>query len=205
MKKTLSVLLTLSFMLALASCGSSKKSSRQAITGSMNDSNLQALEIRQKYGIKTESDLVDRLKTVEMDLNDSGLYFAENTQPQIRPVYEGDKWSARKTKRKLKRAERKFRKGKKLPKGITLKKTVERCTDVVITLDYAPEGSYEAADVNGLLREYYDIAQLYLIETHETEENCETYTKIIQAQEQIGRVFMKSAPSQAQYEVPTRN
>lgn len=195
--------------LILASCGNKKvnKGHLEALSTNpytseySNDYTEQALQIRNRYGIRTEGSLSKALQAIKLDLKDSGIYFSEISTPKPRPTMkEGLNWSAAKLKRKIDRAYRRDKNNGKVPYGIVWKDTIDKCEDTVYSLDHAPEESY-GSDVNRLLKEYYDIAQAYLIETIETKENCAEYNEILQIQQQITRVFMRSLPSRGTQQV----
>lgn len=196
MKKTLTLIITLSFLLNLASCGNKKNKKNIEALNASYDSNLQALEIRNKYGIRTETDLEAYLESVKTDLRDSGLHFSAVYKAKSRPVYEGDKWNAKKIARKTKRAWKRAKKNRKTPKGMVWKEVIDKCEDLVLNLDYAPEDAYGQTNVGKTLREYYEVAQLYLKETRKDQFNCEFYSEVEQAQQQIARNFLHAAPRQ---------
>ena len=199
MKKVFLLISMMSLAMSLTSCGSSddNRNVLGANPGGQN-SHFESIQIRQKYGIEQDADLLRVLEAVEIDLNSSGLYFAGQEDPKERPTCipeRCEKWSHRKLKRKIRRAYRWRDKGKGVPGGIVWKKTVDVCEDITYTLDKDPEGSIDAAAVNTLLKEYYDISALYLNEIDRTDQNCADHEKVQQVQQQIHRVYMKSVTS----------
>lgn len=195
MKKVFLLLSLMGLSVLVTSCGSKNDDPNRLGLGQGGnpDSNLESLQIRQKYGIQQDADLAAHLRSVEIDLNDSGLFFDDSETPYSdQPVYKGKNISEKRIASKKKRALKRGRYGK-APKGIEWEKTQDKCNDLVVTLDNAPEGSYEAESRAHVLREYYEVSKLYLNKTFQNTENCYEYKKIEQSHQQIARLHMKSA------------